>query len=91
MEKVLQMRGKIKDSQIKGESHLNSLSKAMNFLTNKFDEYDRERQENKKIIDSVKSDKVNINEKIEKLERTVDTKKTILTSQLPLTAQYCRR
>ena len=91
MEKVLQMRGKIKDIQIKGESHLNSLSKAMNFLTNKFDEYDRERQENKKIIDSVKSDKVNINEKIEKLERTVDTKKTILTSQLPLTAQYCRR
>ena len=85
------MRGKTKDSQIKGESHLNSLSKAMNFLTNKFDEYDRERQENKKIIDSVKSDKVKINEKIEKLERTVDRKKTILTSHLLLTTRYCRR
>ena len=44
----------------------------MDFTTNKFDEYERERQEKDKIIDSMKSDMVNMNEKIEKLERIVD-------------------
>ena len=44
----------------------------MDFTTNKFDEYERERQEKDKIIDSMKSDMVNINEKIEKVERVVD-------------------
>ena len=71
MKKVLQMCEKTKESQIKGESQLNSLSEAMDFMTNKFDEYERERQEKDKIIDSMKSDMVNINKKIEKLERIV--------------------
>ena len=40
----------------------------------------------------MKSDMVNVNEKIEKLERIVDRPiSAILTSQLPLTAQYHRR
>ena len=64
---------KTKDSQIKGESQLNSLSEAMDFMTNKFEEYELERQEKDKIIDTMKSDMVNMNEKIEKLERIVDT------------------
>ena len=38
----------------------------------KFDEYGRKRQEKDKIIDSMKNNMVNMNEKIEKLERTVD-------------------
>ena len=63
---------KKKDSQIKGESHLNSLSEAMDFMTNKFEEYELERQEKDKIINTMKSDMVNMNEKIEKLERIVD-------------------
>ena len=70
--KVLQMCEKSKESQIKGESQLNSLSEAMEFMTNKFDEYERERQEKDKIIDSMKSDMVNMNEKIEKVEMIVD-------------------
>ena len=69
MKKVLQMCEKTKESQIKGESQLNSLSEAMDFMTNKFDEYERERQEKDKIIDSMKSDMVNMNKKIEKLQR----------------------
>ena len=44
----------------------------MDFMTNEFEEYEPERQEKDKIIDSMKSDMVNMNEKIEKLERTVD-------------------
>ena len=42
MKKVLKMCEKTKDSQIKGESQLNSLSEAMDFMTNKFEEYKRE-------------------------------------------------
>ena len=45
----------------------------MDFMTNKFEEYELERQEKDKIIDTTKSDMVNMNEKIEKLERIVDT------------------
>ena len=41
----------------------------MDFTTNKFKEYEEERQEKDKIVDSMKSDKVNMNEKTEKLER----------------------
>ena len=63
---------KTKESQIKGENQLNSLSEAMNFMTNKFRVSERERQKKDKIIDTMKSDMVNINDKIEKLERIVD-------------------
>ena len=72
MKKVLQMCEKTKESLIKGESQLNSLSEAMDLMTNKFDEYGWERQEKDKIIDIMKSVMVNMNEKIEKLERIVD-------------------
>ena len=63
---------KTNDTESKGESQLNSLSEAMDFMTNKFEEYERERQEKDKIIDNMKSDMVNMDEKIEKLERIVD-------------------
>ena len=52
------------DSQIKGENQLNSLSEAMNFMTKKFEVSERERQKKDNIIDTMKSDMVNINEKM---------------------------
>ena len=65
MKKFLQVCEKTKDSQIKGESQLNSLSEAMDFMTNKFEEYERERQENDKIIiDSTKNDMVNVTRRL---------------------------
>ena len=60
-----------KNSQIKGENQLNFLSEAMSCMTNKFDEYKRERLEKDKIIDIVKNDMFNMNEKIEKQEKIV--------------------
>ena len=60
------------DSQIKDKNQLNSLSEAMNFMTKKFEVSERERQKKDNIIDTMKSDMVNLNEKIEKLERIVD-------------------
>ena len=44
----------------------------MDFMTNKFHDNKRGRQEKDKIIYSMKSDMGNMNEKIEKLERIVD-------------------
>ena len=66
---------KTKDSQIKGASQLNLLSEVMDFMTNKFEGYERERQEKGKIRDSMKRYMVNMKEKIEKLERIVDRPK----------------
>ena len=72
MKKVLQIYEKTNNIQIKRESQLNSLSVAMGFTINKFEEQERQRQEKDKIVDSMKSDMFNMNEKIEKLERIVD-------------------
>ena len=47
----------------------------MDFMTNKFEGYERERQEKGKIRDSMKRYMVNMKEKIEKLERIVDRPK----------------
>ena len=66
---------KTKDSQIKGASQLNLLSEVMDFMTNKFEGYERERQEKGKIRDSMKRYMVNMKEKIEKLERIVNRPK----------------
>ena len=66
---------KTKDSQIKGASQLNLLSEVMDFMTNKFEGFERERQEKGKIRDSMKRYMVNMKEKIEKLERIVDRPK----------------
>ena len=66
---------KTKDSQIKGASQLNLLSEVMDFMTNKFEGYERGRQEKGKIRDSMKRYMVNMKEKIEKLERIVDRPK----------------
>ena len=41
-------------------------------MTDKFEECEQERQEKDKIVDSMKSDMVNMNKKIEKLERIAD-------------------
>ena len=43
-------------------------------MTNKFEEYERQRQKKDKIIVAMKSDMVNMNEKIEKMERIVENK-----------------
>ena len=39
-----------KMSQIKGEQHLMDLNKTVNFICEKFDEYERDRAEKEKVI-----------------------------------------
>ena len=51
---------------------LKSLNKSVDFMSNKFDKYEREKQEKDKLIDSIKRDMISMNQKIDKLERTLD-------------------
>ena len=67
---VLQMCERTKDSQIRDKSHLKSLSESLEFMSNKFDEQEHNKNITKRII--METDIVNMNERIEKLERTVD-------------------
>ena len=64
MKKLLQVCERTKDSQIKDENHLKSLSESIDLMSDKFHEYEEERPEKDKIIDSTKSDMVSMNEKI---------------------------
>ena len=54
------------------------MSEAVSCMINKFDEYKRERREKDKIIDIVKNDVFNMNEKIEKQEKIVDKQEQYL-------------
>ena len=60
MKKFPQMCEITKDSQIKSKSQLKSLTELIDCMSYKFDEYERERQEKDKIIDSMKNDMVSM-------------------------------
>ena len=47
-----------------GEKQLNSLSEATGLMSNKLEEYERERQKKDKTTDTMKNGLVNINKKI---------------------------
>ena len=63
---------KTNDNQIKEKSQFKSLSKSIDFITNKSGKYEQERQEKHEFIDGMKIDMVSSNKNIEKLEEIVD-------------------
>ena len=75
-------RGKIKDiytlaqsaqdHQIKGEKQLIDLTECINFLLDKFKEYEEDRAKKNKIIEVLKSEVNSLSTKIEKLEKFQD-------------------
>ena len=67
-------------SQIKGEQHLMDLNKTVNFICEKFDEYERDRAEKKKIISELQK---NVND----MSATIESLKGCLDRQ----EQYSRR
>lgn len=69
-----------KDSQIKGEQHLEELTKSVKFLSSKIDEYEQERKENQKVINDLTSNVAQLSEQVKKL--------TLLNDQQE---QYSRR
>ena len=70
----------LKEKQIKGESHLQELSDAVDFVTKKFDKYEHERKKREEIIN-------NLTENIAKLTQKVD----VLSEAVEKQEQYLRR
>ena len=61
------------DHQIKGGKQLINLTESINFLSDKFKEYDKDRAKKKdKIIEDLKSEVISLSTKIEKLEKLQD-------------------
>ena len=54
---------------------MKKLSKSIDFISTKFGEYGRERQEKDKLISDMKTDKLVMNKKIENFEEIVDRQK----------------
>ena len=60
------------DHQIKGEKQLIDLAESINFLSDKFKEYEEDRAKKDKIIEDLKSKVDSLSTKIEKLEKLQD-------------------
>ena len=57
-----------KEKHIKGESDLRELTKAIDLISGKFDDYERERREKDKIIKKLKSKVSDLNTSVKNLE-----------------------
>ena len=60
------------DHQIKGDKQLIDLTESINFLSDKFKEYEEDRAKKNKIIEDLKSEVDSLSTKIEKLEKLQD-------------------
>ena len=60
------------DHQIKGEKQLIDQTESINFLSDKFKEYEKDRAKKDKIIEDLKSDVDSLSTKTEKLEKLQD-------------------
>ena len=63
---------KSSESQIKGELALQDVNKAISFIGEKFDAYEKERRENEKKIEELNGKVSKMNERIEELENKID-------------------
>ena len=54
------------NNQIKGKKHLADLSESIKFMSNKFDEFEKERQEQKKVIEELRGEVSSLNEKLKR-------------------------
>ena len=66
------MLEKTEDRQIKGECQLTDLAKGVEFITQKFDEYEKDSREKDPIIAALQSELKNFNIKVEDLEKKIE-------------------
>ena len=66
------MLEKTEDRHIKGEFQLTDLAKGADFLTQKFDEYEKNRREKEATIATLQSELKSASMKLEELEKTMD-------------------
>ena len=60
------------DNQIKGEKQLADLTESIKFMSDKFDEFEKERHEQKKVIEELRGDVSSLNEKLNSFTEQVD-------------------
>ena len=72
MNELFQITSSAKDSQIKGELQLKDLNEAVNFISTKFDEYEKERKEREQTIKNLEENVSVMNKKVENLEKEID-------------------
>ena len=58
--------------QIKGEKQLADVSELIKFMSNKFDEFEKERQEQKKVIEEIRGEVSSLNEKLNCITELLD-------------------
>ena len=66
------MLEKTEDRQIKDECQLTDLAKGADFITQKFDEYEKDRREKNAIIATLQNEWKNTNIKVEDLEKKME-------------------
>ena len=67
MNELFQITFSTKDSQIKGELQLKELNEAVNFISTRFDQYEKERKEREEVIKNLEEYVSVMNKKIENL------------------------
>ena len=69
---IFKMLEKTEDRQIKGECQLTDLTKGIEFITQKFDEYEKDRREKDAIIATLQNELKSASMKAEDLEKKID-------------------
>ena len=72
VKEIHEMQEKTQSSQIKGELQLKDLSEAVEFIANKFDQYETERKEKEKTINDLQGKVSEISNEIEVLKHSLD-------------------
>ena len=72
MNELFQITSSAKDSQTKGEIKLKDLNEAVNFISTKLDEYEKERKEREQVIKNLEENVSVINKKVQNLEKDID-------------------
>ena len=72
VKEMQEMQEKTQSSQIKGELPLKDLSEAVEFITEKFDQYETERKEKEKIINDLQGKLSEMSNEIEVLKNSLD-------------------
>ena len=69
---IFKMLEKTKDSQIKGECQLTDLAKGVEFITQKFDEHEKDRREKDAIIATLQNELKSASMKVEDIEKKME-------------------
>ena len=69
---ILKLALSSNNNQIKGEKQLADLSESIKFMSDKFDEFEKERQEQKKVIEELRGEVSSLNEKLNGFTEQVD-------------------